>query len=152
MNYNIPVYKVQLVRDPNSPKRRDRPQVTSPQLPAQILADYLEGADRENLVVIMLDTKNRIIGIHTVAVGTVNSSLYDIKDVMKPAILHNANAIIIGHNHPSGDPTPSPEDVSVTRRTIEAGKLLGIEVLDHIIIGDDGEFTSLKERGLGLDW
>jgi DNA repair protein RadC len=106
--------------------------------------------DREYFVVLMLDTKNRVIGLNTVHIGTINSSLVSTRETFKPALLANATAVILAHNHPSGDPTPSPEDVAVTRKLVEAGQLLDIEVLDHIIIGDEGRSVSLKDRGLGF--
>ncbi len=92
-----------------------------------------------------LNTKNNITGINVVSIGSLNSSLVHPREVFKAAILGNAAAIILAHNHPSGDPSPSPEDLEITRRLVEAGKILGIEVLDHVIIGDRWE--SLKERG-----
>ncbi|MDX1520385.1 MAG: JAB domain-containing protein, partial [Anaerolineae bacterium] len=86
----------------------------------------------------------------TVYVGNVNSSIIRVAEVFRDAVRHNATALILAHNHPSGDPTPSPEDVNVTRSVVAAGNLLGIEVLDHLVIGHQ-RFVSLKERGLGFD-
>jgi DNA repair protein RadC len=105
--------------------------------------------DREHLVVLMLDAKNHIIGINTVAIGSGNAAHVDVKDIFKPAIIVNALNIIIAHNHPSGDPTPSPEDVRLTEMVVKAGQLLGITVLDHIVVGHK-RFVSLKERGVGF--
>lgn len=105
----------------------------------------MQGLDRENFVVLLLDTKNKVIGINTVSIGTLNSSLVHPREVFKPAILASAAALILAHNHPSGDPKPSREDIEVTKRLIEAGGLLGIQVLDHIIVGD--YCVSLKEQG-----
>ncbi len=141
-----PVWKLQLVRDPNSPAR-SRAQVTSDADAARLLRPDLEVLDREHFVVMLLDTKNRVIGFNVVAVGTIDSALVSPRETFKPALLANATAIIVAHNHPSGDPTPSPEDIAVTRQLVAAGKLLDIEVLDHLIIGE-GRFVSLKERGL----
>ena len=99
-------------------------------------------------MVLMLDTKNRVIGINTVSVGILDSALVHPREVFKPAILCNASSIILAHNHPSGDPSPSFEDQRVTKRIKEAGDLLGIEVLDHVVVGEQGRFCSLKERGM----
>jgi len=101
----------------------------------------------ENLWLITLDTKNNITGIFTVSTGSLNSSIVHPREVFKRAVLQNAASIIICHNHPSGDPTPSPEDINITKRIYNAGQILGIELLDHIIIGDN-KYTSLKENGV----
>lgn len=103
--------------------------------------------DREVCGVMYLNTKNRINGLEILGVGTLNSGLMHPRECFKGAILHNAASIIFFHNHPSGDPMPSPEDISITQRLVSAGELLGIEVLDHIIVGEKA-FVSLKERGL----
>ena len=92
----------------------------------------------------------RVLGMHNIYRGSLNTSLIRLGEIFRPAIEAPAAALIMAHNHPSGDPAPSPEDVSVTRMAVEAGKLLDISVLDHLIIGQ-GTFTSLKERGLGFD-
>lgn len=139
-----PVYRVQLVRE--HVKRRD--EVSSGHDAAGILRRYLECEDREHFVILMLDVKNSVIGIHTVSVGTLNSALVSPREVFKAAILSNAASIILGHNHPSGDTTPSPEDLQVTDRLKKAGALLDIEVLDHVIIGEAGAFVSLRAKGL----
>jgi len=101
----------------------------------------------ENLWLITLDTKNNITGIFTVSTGSLNGSIVHPREVFKRAVLQNAASIIICHNHPSGDPTPSQDDINITKRIYDAGKILGIELLDHIIIGDY-KYTSLKERGI----
>src|SRR5690606_34740273 len=108
---------------------------------------YLDGADREHFVVLLLDTQNQIIGIHTVTVGTLDASLIHPREVFKSAILANAASIILAHNHPSGDPAPSAEDRSVTRLLTEAGVTIGIEVLDHVIVGDGLRYHSFREAG-----
>ena len=105
--------------------------------------DYAE----ENLWLITLDTKNNITGIFTVSTGSLNASIVHPREIFKRAVLQNAASIIICHNHPSGDVTPSQEDINTTKRIYEAGKILGIELLDHIIIGDN-KYTSLKEKGV----
>jgi DNA repair protein RadC len=97
--------------------------------------------------ILVLNTKNKIVAVHEISRGTLSASIIHPREVFKPAVLHNAAAIICFHNHPSGDPEPSREDVELTKRLFEAGKIMGIEVLDHIIVGDD-RYTSLKERGV----
>ena len=97
--------------------------------------------------VLILNTKNKIVAVHEISRGTLNSSMVHPREVFKPAILHNAAAIICFHNHPSGDPEPSKEDIKITNCLVEAGKIMGIEIFDHIIIGDD-RYVSLKERGV----
>ena len=103
--------------------------------------------DREHFRAILLNTKNHVIRIVTVAIGTFSSTAVHPRELFKSAIKASAAGIILVHNHPSGDPTPSDPDIEITSHLVEAGKLLGIEVLDHVIIGDSS-FTSFKERGL----
>ena len=98
----------------------------------------------------LLDTKNRVLGTPTIYIGSLNTSLIRVGELFRNAIRANCASVIVCHNHPSGDVSPSPEDVAVTRQIVEAGKLLDIEVLDHIILGRNGRFASLKERGLGF--
>ena len=105
--------------------------------------------DQEQLRVLYLDTTNRIQKVHTVYIGSLNSSMVRIGEVFKEPIRINSASIILCHDHPSGEPTPSPEDVLVTRQIIEAGKLLDIDVLDHIVVGQ-GRYTSMRERGLSF--
>ncbi|MEO7911771.1 MAG: JAB domain-containing protein, partial [Roseiflexaceae bacterium] len=105
--------------------------------------------DQEHLRTVLLDTKNRVQVIQTVYIGSLNASLIRIGEIFKEALKRNSAALIVVHNHPSGDPTPSPEDVLVTREIIAAGKLLDIDVLDHLVIGQ-GRFVSMRERGLGF--
>ena len=100
----------------------------------------------EYLYLICMNTKNRVIGVFEVSHGNVNSSVFGVREIFQKALLANAVSIIVMHNHPSGDPTPSREDIEVTKRLAEAGKILGVQVLDHIIVGD-GAFSSLKEKG-----
>lgn len=91
----------------------------------------------------LLDTQSRLIGIHTIAIGSLDTCV--VREVFKAAILANAASIVLAHNHPSGDPTPSPQDREVTRQLVHAGKLLGIDVTDHIIVGENPRFYSLLE-------
>jgi DNA repair protein RadC len=97
--------------------------------------------------ILILNTKNKIVAVHEVSRGTLDASMVHPREVFKPAVLHNAAAIICFHNHPSGDPTPSEIDIKTTKRLSEAGEILGIQILDHIIVGDEG-YTSLKEMGV----
>ncbi len=97
--------------------------------------------------ILILNTKNKIVAVHEISRGTLNSSLLHPREVFKPAVLHNAAAIICFHNHPSGDKTPSEIDINITNRLVEAGDIMGIEILDHIIVTDNG-YASLKEMGV----
>jgi DNA repair protein RadC len=124
-----------------------KPVVNSPQDLAHIVMEEMRYLDREHFRVVSLSTKNHVLGISPVSIGSLNSSLVHPRECFKEAIRRNSNAIILLHNHPSGDPTPSQEDIEVTRRLADGGKILGIEVLDHVIIGDN-RFISLKERGI----
>ena len=127
-----------------------RPQITSPMDVANLLMLEMGSLEQEHLRTLLLDTKNRVLTSSTVYVGNVNSSIIRVGEVFREAVRANATAVIVAHNHPSGDPTPSPEDVQVTRSLVQAGSLLGIEVLDHLVIGHQ-RFVSLRERGLGFD-
>jgi DNA repair protein RadC len=129
----------------------ERPTVNSPADAAALVAYEMSALEQEHLSVILLDTRNRVLDIVEVYKGSVNSSQVHIGELFKPAIRRNAAALIVVHNHPSGDPTPSPDDVAVTRAIIQAGKLLDVDVLDHMVIGQgQGKWVSLKERGLGF--
>ena len=103
----------------------------------------VEEEAQEVFGILILNTKNKIVAVHEISRGTLNSSIVHPREVFKPAILHNAAAIICFHNHPSGDTEPSRDDIEITNRLIEAGKIMGIEILDHIIVGDE-EYVSLK--------
>ncbi len=128
----------------------DRPQVRSPADAANLLMLEMSMLEQESLRVMLLDTRNRVLAVPTVYIGSLNTSLVRVGELFREAIRRNAAAILVAHNHPSGDPSPSPEDVAVTRQMVEAGRLLDIDVLDHIVIGR-GRFVSLKERGLGFE-
>lgn len=147
LNLPAPMWRVQLIREGGASARSQRPQITCPGDMANLLLEYLASLDREHLIVGLLDTKNRVIGFNTVTIGNINSAIVSARETFKPALLANATAVILAHNHPSGDPTPSPEDIQITRSLAQAGNLLGIEVLDHLVIGDE-RYVSLKERGL----
>ncbi|MBR0584964.1 DNA repair protein RadC [Bacillus altitudinis MN12] len=120
--------------------------VRSPEDGYQLMKLLLADKDREYFIVASLDTKNQPVSINVCHIGSLNASIVHPREVMKSAILSNAASIIVGHNHPSGEAEPSKEDIEVTKRLGEAGKIIGIDVLDHIIVGDD-TFVSLKEKG-----
>lgn len=121
--------------------------VTSPDVIANMVMDEMKFLQKEHFNIVILDTKNQIISIENISIGTLNASIVHPRDVYKAAIQKNGNAIILLHNHPSGDVTPSGEDINITKRLVEAGNLIGIKVLDHLIIGND-VFLSMKEKNL----
>lgn len=126
----------------------DQRKISSP-LDAQLLVrSLLEDADREMFVTVCLDTKHQPTHISVTSVGSLNSSITHPREIFKTCILSNAAALICAHNHPSGDPTPSQEDIDITKRLVSAGKILGVELLDHIIIGSGSRYTSLREQGV----
>jgi DNA repair protein RadC len=127
-----------------------RPQIRSPGDAANLIQAEMSLLEQEQLRVLMLDTKNRVIRSHTLYVGSLNANHMRVGELFREAIRANCAAIIVAHNHPSGDPAPSPEDVQVTREIVKAGKTLDIDVLDHLIIGQQ-RYVSLKERGLGFE-
>jgi DNA repair protein RadC len=144
---SVPVYKVTLVREGRVPCYNH--QLRSSADASTLLHTYLADVDREHFVVLMLDQKNKIIGIHTVSIGSLSASVVHPREVFKPAILSNAANILLAHNHPSGQPQPSQEDRVLTVRLVAAGKLLGISVLDHVIIGDGtSAYFSFADEGL----
>jgi DNA repair protein RadC len=145
--YTIPGFRIALVREPGV-KLAQRPQVRIPAEAAPMLAQYIGEADREVFVVAMLTIRHRVLGLNTVSVGCLTSSLVHPREVFKPAILAGAAALLLAHNHPSGDPEPSGEDVALTRRLASAGTLLGIDVLDHVVLGEAVSFVSLRESGV----
>ena len=120
--------------------------ISSPNDAYEMIREQLEGLDREQFMIACLNTKNEPTNISVVAVGTLNKAIVHPREVFKTAILSNAASIMAFHNHPSGETTPSQQDIQLTNRLYEAGELLGIKLLDHLIIGD-GTFTSLKEKG-----
>lgn len=125
---------------------QEKPIITSPRDVARILLPRLSYLKQEVFELALLDSKSRLISIPRVFMGNLNSAIIHPREVFKPAIKNSAFSMILVHNHPSGDPGPSPDDVGITQRLVEAGDLLGIRVLDHIIIGA-GRFVSLKEKG-----
>ena len=129
----------------------ERAQIGCPQDAANLVTAEMALLTQENLVALLLNTRNQVVAKRTIYIGTVNSSAVRPAEVLRPAVRENAPSIIVVHNHPSGDPPPSPEDVAVTRDLVAAGKLLDIEVLDHLVIGQGGNFVSLKEKRMGFD-
>ncbi len=123
--------------------------IHSPAEAAEMIMYEMSALEQEQMWVLCLDTRNRLIRREPIYQGSVNSSQVRVGELFKFAVRHNATSIIVAHNHPSGDPTPSPDDVAVTRAIVQAGKLLDIDVLDHLVIGQ-GRFVSLKDRGLGF--
>ncbi|MBN8194201.1 DNA repair protein RadC [Bacillus sp. NTK074B] len=121
--------------------------VRSPQDAAYVAAHFIGDDDREVLFVMCLNTKNRIVAVHRCHVGGLNASIVMPREVFKSAILNNSASIIVSHQHPSQDVTPSREDIDVTRRLVECGRILGIDVLDHVIVNASAEFYSMKEKG-----
>jgi DNA repair protein RadC len=127
----------------------DRPQISSPADAAHLLMPEMSYLQQEHLRVVLLDTKNRLLGMPTVYVGSAHTAVARVAEVMREAVSARAVGMIIVHNHPSGDSTPSPDDLALTKRFVEAGQLLDIRVLDHLIIGRR-TYVSMKQRGLGF--
>ncbi|WP_256442680.1 DNA repair protein RadC [Cohnella sp. LGH] len=120
--------------------------ITCPQDVADLLMEEMRHYREEQFVCLFLNTKNHVIGRQTLSIGSLNASIVHPREVFKAAIRRSSASILCAHNHPSGDPTPSAEDLQLTKRLAEAGQLLGIELLDHLVIGDSS-FISLKEMG-----
>ncbi|OFP26751.1 RadC family protein [Staphylococcus sp. HMSC068H08] len=118
--------------------------ISSPEDAAEIMRSFIGNSDREHLILICMNSKNEPTHIQTLSIGSINKKVVHPREIFKAAILSNANSIMLGHNHPSGDVQPSNEDIEATKRLYDVGKLIGIDVLDHIIFTDDS-FTSLKE-------
>ena len=150
--YIVPRYRIALVREGEHPARF--PEACTCTKKAQIICEeYFQDVDREHFVMIALDTKNKIIGFHVVSIGTLNETLTHPREIFKAAFMMNAARIILAHNHPSGDPTPSDLDIAITKRLCTAGRLLDVPVLDHIIVGEhrsvsfaDPEYGYIKEE------
>jgi len=149
MGKRITKYRLELVKE-SSKIYEVEGKISSP----TDVRDYIEQVFKlssqaeEVLVLLVLDTKNNVTGAFEVSRGSLNASIVHPREVFKRALLLNGASIIIAHNHPSGDPSPSKEDIEITRRLVEGGDILGITVLDHIIVGDNGRYRSLKEMVL----
>ena len=128
----------------------ERPQIRTPGDAAAILIPHLRHTEQEHFVVLLLDTRNRVLDREDLYRGTVNQSQVRVGEVFREAVRRNCAAIVVAHNHPSLDPSPSPDDIALTRDIVAAGELLGIQVLDHIVLGG-GCWISLRERGLGFE-
>ena len=140
----VDVVSVKLIRE-RSILYKNRT-VGNPQDAYELAKEMLEDEDREKLLACFLDTKNQPVALHVVSIGSLNSSIIHPREIFKAAVLSNAASIILYHNHPSGNPTPSLEDYSATERLQECGKLIGIDLLDHIIIGNE-VYYSMREKG-----
>ena len=144
----IDIVKVQLVKESSTLYQTNAGTryITSPTDVIDVFRNFIGEADREYFVVICLNTKNEPTNLSVVAIGALNKAIIHPREVFKTAILSNAASIICAHNHPSGSSNPSEQDIQVTNRLYEAGELLGIKLLDHLVIGDE-EFISMKETG-----
>jgi len=135
------------VKDGTVPTTWDR-QMRQSRDVAEFMAPIAAGLDREYFWCLALDGKNRAASLHVISVGSLTAALVHPREVFKPAILCNAAAVVLVHNHPSGDPTPSPEDRAITERLVQVGELVGIRVLDHLVLGEAGAFRSFADEGL----
>ncbi len=128
-------------------KSGDRPSISTPEDVIALCAPQLRGLDREHFWTLLLNTKNRLIRVIEVSVGSLSASIVHPRELFKDAVRLSAASIVVVHNHPSGDPTPSGADIQLTRRLVKAGDVLGIELLDHVVIGAD-DHSSLRDMGL----
>jgi len=141
----ISIVRIQMVREgifPYSPNP-----VRNSSDAAKIFQSYLAGADREYFVILLLDAKHRVNALNVVSVGSLTCAIVQAREVFKPAVVSNAASVILSHNHPSNVVSPSPEDIALTKRLVQAGEVLGIKVLDHIIIGEE-RYMSFADRGM----
>jgi DNA repair protein RadC len=140
----VPVFSVRLVRE----RAISAEGYATPADAARLFSRYLDGCDREHFAIAMLTAQNTLIGIHTAHVGALTACIVSPRDVFKVALLANAASVIVAHNHPSGSLEPSSADVHLSRLLRDAGKMMDLPVLDSLVIGFDGAYTSLAERGL----
>ncbi|MFW6010676.1 MAG: JAB domain-containing protein [Gemmatimonadota bacterium] len=144
-------WTTRLVRE-TPPPEFDRPELTStlrgPDAVAGLFWALWGDRPNERFVAFLLDTQHKVRGVHTVTEGIVDASLVHPREVLRPAILANSTAVILAHNHPSGDPTPSPEDKAVTRQVMDAAKAVGAQLLDHVVVGERGRYVSIVSAGL----
>jgi DNA repair protein RadC len=147
MPYRVSRYRLLLVKDGTVPTSWDR-QLRQSRDVADLMAPVFAGLDREAFFVVFVDGKNRASGINLVSLGSLTAALVHPREVFKAAIAGSAAAVVLVHNHPSGDPSPSAEDLALTKRLCEVGDLVGIKVLDSIVLGDNGSFRSLADEGL----
>ena len=139
--------RYQVETQPERPTGDDLPVISCPDDVRRLLGPEMAPLAQEQLRVLLLDTKNLVVGQRVIYQGNVSSAIVRTAEVFRPAVMEAVPGIIVSHNHPSQDPTPSPEDAALTRELVQAGKLLDIELLDHVVIGGE-RFVSLKERGL----
>jgi DNA repair protein RadC len=137
-------YTVSTVR--RTRRRKDPKEIRNPKAAYDLVRPLVKDADREQFYAVYLNTRNHVLAVELVSVGSVNASIVHPREVFKGAIALSAASLLVAHNHPSGDPAPSEEDLALTRRLREAGELLGIPLLDHVIVGE-GAYRSLKEEG-----
>jgi len=143
----IPKYKIQLVKEKSIKYEAVDKKINSPDTANNIVRTLLENETEEVFMLVAVDTKCKVIGVSEVSRGSLNASIVHPREVFKRAMMMNAANILVAHNHPSGDPTPNTEDIDITKRLDEAGRLLGIGIMDHIIIGDES-YSSLKDKNL----
>ncbi len=145
-SYTAPRYRIMLVKESGAHAGDVR--IGDSNKAHRFLAPLFDGLDREHFIVVALDAKHAVIGINTVSIGSVTLSIVHPREVFKPLILMNASAALLAHNHPSGDSTPSQEDRALTRRLKDAGELLGIAVLDHLVLGEDRYYSFADHQEL----
>jgi DNA repair protein RadC len=138
-------WKVQLVKEPGYKYKTRR--IKTPEEVYQLAREYISVPDREHFVIVALDTRNKVIGLNTASIGTLDEAKIHPREIFKYAILANAASIILVHNHPSGEPEASGDDIKLTKRVHEAGELIGIDIVDHVILGED-KLISMKREGL----
>lgn len=146
---HLPVISLRMVREKTIQYGSNEP-ITSAKQAFEIFREFMADNDRESMWLACLDVRNKITCLHRVSEGTLNASLSHPREIYKVAVLSNSAHILLAHNHPSGDPSPSSDDISITRRIREAGDILGIKLLDHIIVGDDRFYSFAEAGGLGL--
>jgi DNA repair protein RadC len=142
--YRKYLIRLQVVRE----SRAKLNQTNSPQAVVDCIKKEMQSLDREYLVVVLLDTRNNVVGIEEVAKGTVNAAPFSSREIFKAAMLCNAMSIILFHNHPTGDPTPSEQDIETTKLLKKASEIMQIDLVDHIIVGVNGTYLSMKEKGV----
>ena len=147
MAYKVPLFRIALVRERGVTLEIEEDRASQPSEVHRICKAMIKDSPKEHFILLMLNANNRIIGVTVLSIGTLTASLVHPREVYQPAILRSAASIVVAHNHPSGDPTPSAEDREATRRLAEAGRLLGVPLLDHGVIADKSWY-SFKEHGL----
>ncbi len=138
-------YRLKMVKERKVPYHAGK--TANPEVAVEIIRNHIDDSDREMFVALALDTRNDCIGISTISLGKLDSAIVHPREVLKFAILANAASLIFAHNHPAGDPSPSDDDYSLTTRLVQAADIVGIDVLDHIIIGNEGRLYSFARTG-----